>query len=157
MYQGGSMTTVGTEAEGATPGKTSAPDGLGAAPIVRVDRAVSAPPLHVWEVLVSPAGSAALLGEGAVLGGKGEPYHCTDGTSGVVRSYHPLEQLRVSWHMTPDSPPTIVEVDLRADGTGATRLELSQDHLWHGVDVDELDRRWSAGLERVATLAESTA
>ena len=59
-----------------------------------------------------------MVGEGAVLGGKGEPYHCADGTSGVVRSYHPLEQLRVSWHATPDSPPTIVEIDLRADGDG---------------------------------------
>jgi uncharacterized protein YndB with AHSA1/START domain len=149
------MTTVGTETEGATPGKLSAPDATGDAPIVRVSRTIDAPPVHVWEVLVSPSGSAAFLGEGAVLGGKGEPYHCADGTSGCVRSYHPLEQLRVSWHPTPDSPPTVVELDLRADGDG-TRLDLSQDHLWHGVDVEDLDRRWAAGLERLATLAEST-
>jgi len=149
------MTTVGTEAEGGTPGKTFEPDANGE-PIVRVSRAVNAPPVHVWEVLVSPAGSAAFLGEGAVLGGKGEPYHCADGTSGCVRSYHPLEQLRASWHATPDSPPTIVELDLRADGDGATRLELSQDHLWHGVDTEDLDRRWSAGLDRLAGLAESS-
>jgi uncharacterized protein YndB with AHSA1/START domain len=148
------MTTVGTEAEGATPGKADAPGEL---PTVRVSRTVRAPVLHVWEVLVSPSGSAALLGEGAKLGGKGEPYHCSDGTGGVVRSYHPLEQLRVSWHVTPDSPPTIVEVDLRSDVDGGTCLELSQDHLWHGVDLEELDRRWTAGLDRVASLAESTA
>ena len=147
------MTTVGTEAEGGTPGKTQ---GSGA-PTVRVSRAVQAPLVHVWEVLVSPAGAEALLGKGATLGGKGEPYHCADGTGGVVRSYHPLEQLRVSWHATPDAPPSIVEVDLRADGDGATRLELSQDHLNAGVDVDDLGRRWDAGLERVASLAESSA
>jgi uncharacterized protein YndB with AHSA1/START domain len=147
------MTTVGTEAEGATPGKTA---GSGA-PTVRVSRAVRAPLVHVWEVLVSPAGAEALLGEGAALGGKGEPYHCTDGTRGVVRSYHPLEQLRVSWHPAPDAPPSIVEVDLRADGDGSTRLDLSQDHLADGVDVDDLGRRWDAGLERVASLAESSA
>ena len=129
------MTTVGTEAEGATPGKISAPDATGE-PVVRVSRAVQAPLVHVWEVLVSPAGSAALLGEGAVLGGKGEPYHCSDGTSGCVRSYHPLEQLRVSWHPTPDSPPSIVELDLRADGDAATRLELS-----HGPPLARSGRR----------------
>jgi uncharacterized protein YndB with AHSA1/START domain len=145
--------TVGTEAEGATPGKTQ---GSGA-PTVRASRAVQAPLVHVWEVLVSPAGAEALLGEGATLGGKGEPYHCADGTGGVVRSYHPLEQLRVSWHPTPDGPPSIVEVDLRADGDGATRLDLSQDHLADGVDADDLGRRWHAGLERLASLAESTA
>ena len=147
------MTTVGTETEGGTPGKT---EGSGA-PTVRVSRAVQAPLVHVWEVLVSPAGAEALLGEGATLGGKGEPYHCADGTRGVVRSYHPLEQLRVSWHPTPDGPPSIVEVDLRADGDGATRLDLSQDHLADGADVDDLGRRWDAGLERVASLAESSA
>lgn len=149
------MTTVGTEAEAATtPGKAEGP---GEQPTVRVSRTVSAPVVHVWEVLVSPQGSAALLGEGAVLGSKGEPYHCADGTSGVVRSYHPLEQLRVSWHGTPDSPPTILEVDVRSDGDGSTRLDVSQDHLWHGVDVDELNRRWEASLDRVASLAESSA
>ena len=115
--QGGSMTTVGTDAEGQTSG---ASDGSGA-PTVRVSRTVGAPLVHVWEVLVSPAGAQALLGQGAVLGGKGEPYHSADGTSGVVRSYHPLEQLRVSWHVTPDSPPSIVELDLAADGDGSTR------------------------------------
>src|SRR5919205_517303 len=148
------MTTVGTEAEGTTPGKA---DGPGELPTVRVSRMVSAPVVHVWEVLVSPAGSQALLGEGAVLGGKGEPYHCADGSSGVLRSYHPLEQLRVSWHGTPDGPPSIVEVDLRAEGDGATVLDLTQNHLWPGADVDDLQRRWSAGLERVAGLAESSA
>jgi uncharacterized protein YndB with AHSA1/START domain len=147
------MTTVGTDTEGQAQGAT---DGSGA-PTVHVSRTVSAPVVHVWEVLVSPAGSQALLGQGAVLGGKGEPYHSADGTTGVLRSYHPLEQLRVSWHVTPDSPPSIVELDLVADGDGTTRLELSQNHLWHGVDADELGRRWSDGLERLASLAESTA
>lgn len=146
------MTTVGTDTEGQAAGAAS--DGSGA-PTVRVARTVSAPLVHVWEVLVSPPGAQALLGQGAVLGGKGEPYHSADGTSGVVRSYHPLEQLRVSWHVTPDSPPSIVELDLAADGDGATRLELSQGHLWHGVDTEELSRRWSGGLERLAQLAES--
>ena len=146
------MTTVGTEAEGATPGETKD----AGAPTVRVSRTVQAPLVHMWEVLVSPAGAQALLGEGAALGGKGEPYHCTDGSRGVVRSYHPLEQLRVSWHPTPDGPPSIVEVDLRSEGDGATRLELSQDHLWHGVDVDGLGHRWDVSLQRLASLAESS-
>jgi hypothetical protein len=39
------MTTVGTETEGATPGKISGPDTTGD-PVVRVSRAVQAPPVH---------------------------------------------------------------------------------------------------------------
>ncbi|MFN8080317.1 MAG: hypothetical protein U0Q19_12200 [Kineosporiaceae bacterium] len=127
---------------------------LGAPPVVEVSRAVSAPLTHVWEVLVSPAGAEALLGEGARLGGKGEPYHCSDGVSGVLRSYHPLEQLRVSWHETPDSPPSIVEIDLRTDGD-ATRLDLRQDHLSAVSDVDALTTRWNAALAALAQAAES--
>jgi uncharacterized protein YndB with AHSA1/START domain len=139
--------SVSTESE-AQPGKSDGP------PVVQVSRAVAAPVGHVWEVLVSPAGAAALLGDGATLGAKGEPYHCTDGASGVLRSYHPLEQLRVSWHETPDSPPTIVEVDLRADGE-ATVLDLRQDHLQPVSNLDALAARWTAALDAVATVAES--
>ena len=53
---------------------------------------------HVWHVLTTNEGAAAVLGEGATLGGKGEPWRAADGTHGVWRTYHPLEQVRVSWH-----------------------------------------------------------
>jgi len=122
--------------------------------LVRVSRGVNAPLAHVWEVLVSPDGAAALLGEGAQLGGKGEPYHCADGVHGVLRSYHPQEQLRVSWHAGADSPASIVELDLRPNGPG-TVLDLTQEHLSAGHDVSELERRWTDALAAVAARAES--
>jgi len=141
-------TSVGTESEAQTAGNPGGPLE------VAVSRPVAAPPAHVWGVLVSPQGAAALLGEGTVLGAKGEPYHCADGTYGVVRSYHPLEQLRVSWHATPDSPATIVEVDLRADGAG-TVLDLTQSHLVDGLDTSGLAARWTAALAALAEAAEA--
>jgi len=141
-------TSVGTESEAQPAGKP------GGSPEVQVSRPVAAPVTHVWEVLVSPKGAEALLGEGAELGAKGAPYHCADGTSGVVRSYHPLEQLRVSWHEKSDSPPSIIEVDLRADGAG-TVLELTQNHLNEASDIDGLTARWSAALAAVAAVAEA--
>ena len=141
-------TSVGTESEAQTEPKAEVP------PAVTASKAVGAPLTHVWEVLISPAGSQALLGTGAVLGAKGESYHCEDGTYGVVRSYHPLEQLRVSWHSTADDPATIVEVDLRADGDG-TVLDLSQTHLHDGLDLDALAQRWERGLGAVADAAQA--
>jgi hypothetical protein len=146
-------TSVGTESEATSVGKTDGP-GAPADETVTVSRAVSASLTHVWEVLVSPSGSQALLGEGAVLGAKGDPYHCTDGAYGVVRSYHPLEQLRVSWHSTADGPPTIVEVGLRADGD-RTVVDLSQSHLYDGLDLVALEERWARGLSAVAAVAEA--
>jgi uncharacterized protein YndB with AHSA1/START domain len=139
-------TSVGTESEAQATGKT------GGWLAVEVSRHVSAPLAHVWEVLVSPEGSSALLGDGAVLGGKGEPYHCVDGTSGVLRSFHPLEQIRVSFHETPDSTPSIVEVDLRADGQ-ATRVDLRHDRIADEQRRTALERRWSGGLEALASAA----
>jgi uncharacterized protein YndB with AHSA1/START domain len=112
---------------------------------VDITRTVPAPISRVWEQLISREGAATWLGEGACLGGKGEPYHCADGSSGVVRSYHPLEQLRVSWHETPDSAPSIVEIDLAANGE-STVLELHHERI-SGTDPAVLRSRWSAGLD----------
>ena len=139
-------TSVGTEPEAQAVGET---DG---ALTVRVSRVVPAPVAHVWEVLVSPSGASALLGEGVVLGAKGQPYHAVDGSSGVVRSYHPLEQLRVSWHATPDSPPTILEVDLRADGE-STVVELRHERIPDALVQASVSERWAAGLEALAARA----
>lgn len=135
-------TSVGMESEAQTAGKINEPLA------VRVSRTVAAPLAHAWEVLVSPVGSQALLGDGAVLGAKGEPYRCVDGASGVVRSYHPLEQLRVSWHEMPDSPSSIIELDLRADG-GMTVLELRHDRILDDDQKLRLEQRWSQALGRL--------
>ena len=114
---------------------------------VRVVRLVDAPVAEVWRALISPGGAEALLGPGASFGGKGEPWHSADGPSGVLRSYHPLEQLRWSWHETPDAPATIVELDLSEDG-GSTRLDLRHDGV---SETEAYETRWSAALDRLGT------
>src|SRR5690606_6524108 len=60
---------------------------------VEIEKIVPKPLDKVWECLLTEAGIEALLGEGARLGTKGEPWHAADGTYGVTRSYHPLEQV----------------------------------------------------------------
>lgn len=141
-------TGVGVEQEARIAGKS------GSGLTVEVSRIVQASVDHVWEVLVSPGGTAALLGEGAVLGGKGEHYYCADGTSGVLRSYHPLEQIRVSFHETPDSPPSIVEVDLRADGE-ATVIDVRHERIPDESLRSVLEQRWTAGLDAFSAVATS--
>lgn len=119
---------------------------------VHVSRTVDASVEHVWECLCSADGAQALLGDGAVLGSKGEPWHSGDGTHGVVRSYHPLEQLRVSWHASQDDPPGLVDLHLSGDG-GTTRLDLVHDRIADGSDSARLEERWRTALDRLATLA----
>ena len=72
-----------TESQEAAPDEGSG--GLSDPHIVEISRTISAPPDQVWQLMTSPTGSAALLGDGAVLGGKGEPWRTSDGPHGVVR------------------------------------------------------------------------
>jgi uncharacterized protein YndB with AHSA1/START domain len=109
---------------------------------------VPAPQGRVWEHLVSPAGTEALLGEGARLGSKGEPWHAKDGSYGVVRSFHPLEQVRVTWHPHEDGPLSMLDVQLRPDGDG-TRVEVF--HEGRGIAGDARGdlQHWDDALGRL--------
>ena len=71
---------------------------------------------HVWHVLSTNDGVAAFLGEGAKLGNKGEHWQAADGTHGVWRSYHPMEQVRLSWHADADAPRSLVDLHLAPQG-----------------------------------------
>lgn len=124
-------------------------EAAGDAGAVEVATTLPAPAERVWEALNTSAGTQALLGSGARLGGKGEPWRSDDGPHGVLRSYHPLEQLRVSWHERPDSPATLVDLRLRPQGE-VTLLELRHEHLPPGADTEGLRRHWEASLDRLS-------
>lgn len=115
--------------------------------VVRVTRTVPAPLVRVWEHLISPSGTEALLGAGAVLGSKGESWHSAAGPRGVVRSFHPLQQVRVSWHADEDGPATLVDLQLVDEGQ-STRIDLVHEHL---TDTDGLHDHWSSALDQFAS------
>ena len=116
---------------------------------VHVSVKVPASADRVWEHLVSPAGTEALLGEGARLGRKGEPWRATDGSYGVMRSIHPVEQVRVTWHPSEDGPLSMLDVQLHPDGDG-TRVELF--HEGRGIAGDPRGdwQHWDDALGRLA-------
>lgn len=118
---------------------------------VHISCTVAAPVDRVWEKLISPAGTQALLGGGAALGSKGESWHSDDGSHGVVRSYHPLEQIRVSWHADDDAPGSLVDLHLVPED-GETRLDLVHEKVTGGPEPIDLRARWTTALERVASL-----
>ncbi|MFC8504649.1 SRPBCC domain-containing protein [Pedococcus sp. NPDC057267] len=116
---------------------------------VHATATMAAGPAKVWEHLISPAGTEALLGDGARLGSKGEPWHAADGTHGVVRSYHPLEQVRVSWHPDEDGPLSMLDVQLRPDGDG-TRVDLYHEGRGIAGDPRGDQQHWVDALGRLA-------
>ncbi len=114
-----------------------------------VSRVVEHPLKRVWAVLLTTEGQAALLGEGASLGDKGDTWKATDGTWGVTRSYHPLEQIRFSWHKDEDSPKTWVELTLTPMGSSSTKIQISHDHSNADFDVVKVTAHWKAALKRI--------
>jgi uncharacterized protein YndB with AHSA1/START domain len=118
------------------------------APVLEVSRALPQPVDEVWKVLITPEGAEALLGKGAQLGGKGEPWRSADGTHGVVRSYHPLEQVRLSWHSDEHAPASLVELHLLPEGDG-TRLSLRYEEVEDPTVSENLRQRWGDALGRI--------
>lgn len=106
----------------------------------------------VWARLMTPEGNEALLGSGGRLGSKGDDWRSSDGPYGVTRSFHPMEQIRFSWHADEDAPRTVVDLQL-ADDDGRTRLSLSQTNLPADADLDAMSSHWEGVLGRVADLA----
>lgn len=121
---------------------------------VTVRRSVSQPVKEIWKLLVTREGAEALLGAGGELGDKGDSWHAADGTFGVIRSYHPLEQIRFSWHAADEAPKTIVDVHLRAAGDSETTVEIVHEHIPSYFDAGKLSRRWETALEKLASAAE---
>lgn len=121
---------------------------------VTVRRSVSLSPKSVWKFLVTREGAEALLGPGGELGDKGDSWHAEDGTYGVIRSYHPLEQIRFSWHAAEEAPKTLVDVHLVPGTDGDTTVEICHDHIPAYFDTTALARRWESALAKVVDAAE---
>lgn len=117
---------------------------------VRASLSVHASPDRVWQHLVSADGTEALLGDGARLGNKGEPWHAADGSYGVVRSYHPMEQIRVSWHPHADGPLSMLDVQLHPEDDG-TRLDIVHEGRGIAHDLGGNRSHWQDALGRLAS------
>lgn len=121
---------------------------------VTVSRSVSQPVKDIWKLLVTREGAEALLGAGGELGDKGDSWHAADGTFGVVRSYHPLEQIRFSWHAAEEAPKTLVDVHLSRVGDSETSVEIRHEHIPTYYDANALTVKWEHALERLVSAAE---
>ena len=121
---------------------------------VIVSRSVSLPVKEIWRLLTSRAGSEALLGAGGELGAKGDDWRAADGTYGVIRSYHPLEEVRFTWHAAADAPRTVVDVQTQTTPEGGTAVEVRHEFVPAYFDKAALARRWEKFLDDLMALAD---
>jgi len=120
---------------------------------VVVSRTVTCPVKRVWKELMTAHGAEALLGPGAQFGEKGQSWTAADGRTGVIRTLHPLEEIRFSLRRD-DSAPSMVQILLAPDGD-STVLTVTHSNLGEDTDVQWLTGRWEAALGRIdAVLAE---
>lgn len=118
--------------------------------VIVASRVVSHPLKNVWNVLMTKDGQEAFLGQGGELGGKGDNWQAADGSYGVTRSFHPMEQIRFSWHQGEDSPRTLVDLRVSPQGDTGTLIEIHHEQIGADADRDALRARWEAALNRIA-------
>ena len=114
---------------------------------VVVSRTLTCPVKRVWKELMTKQGAEALLGPGAEFGEKGQTWTSADGRTGVVRTLHPMEELRFSLRQD-DNPPSMVQIDLVPEGD-MTALTVTHSSLNEDTDRQWLVGRWEAALGRI--------
>jgi uncharacterized protein YndB with AHSA1/START domain len=105
--------------------------------------------VDVWDYLMSRDGLAAWLGHGVEFhGGKGEPYETGEGTHGELRSYRPLDRIRLTWQPQDWDHETTVQIAIDDKGD-RTRVVFHQERL---ADAEERRRQrdhWKAVSDKV--------
>ena len=114
---------------------------------VSVSRTVAAPVEEVWDYLIG-RGLDVWLGD-TVLGNKGESYETADGVRGVVRSFHALETIRVSWQRPDDAHESSVQVAIAPAHPGTT-VTFSHERLADADDQRRLHSHWADVAGRVS-------
>lgn len=116
---------------------------------IGVSRTLDHPPSTVWTYLTSRNGIRRWLGGGLDLpAARGDHYTAPDGTTGEVRSFHPLDRIRLTWRPVDWDHASIVQVAI-ADRGGRTLLRFHQERL---ADPDERARQrthWAGVMDGV--------
>jgi uncharacterized protein YndB with AHSA1/START domain len=116
---------------------------------VKVTRTVAKPLKDVWRALMTKEGAECLLGPGAIFGDKGHTWTSESGRTGVIRSFHPMEQIRFSYRKDENATPSIVELALQSDGE-ETLLQVTHSNLLPRTNLEELEQKWSDALDRLS-------
>jgi uncharacterized protein YndB with AHSA1/START domain len=136
------------------------PTGLtkGAGWEIGVSRSVDFPLETVWDFLTSAEGSAVWLGAGVQrLDRPGTAYQTSGGTSGEVRSFRPLDRVRLTWQPEDWSHDSTVQVTVSRTAAGRTLLRFHQERLADATEREQQRAHWQAVLDAVVTVLNNRA
>jgi uncharacterized protein YndB with AHSA1/START domain len=125
---------------------------------IGVSRSVAFPLEEVWDFLTSTEGSAVWLGAGVQrLDQPGAAYQTSDGTSGEVRSFRPLDRVRLTWQPEDWTHDSTVQFTVSRTASGRTLLRFHQERLADATEREQQRAHWTAVLDAVVTALENRA
>ena len=123
---------------------------------IGVSRTVPFPLEEVWDFLTSPEGSAVWLGAGVQrLDEPGREYQTSQGTSGEIRSFRPLDRVRLTWQPTDWAHDSTVQFTVTGAAAGRTMLRFHQERLADAREREQQRAHWRAVLDAVVTALEN--
>ncbi len=121
-------------------------------------RALPVTPEVAWELLTSPRGVAAWLGETLHFQPDvGQVYRTAGGATGEYRVVKPMRQLRLTWLPAGWAKPSTIQVRLLPAGPEKTVVSFHQENLPDQISRLERRRHWLAALDSLAEMSASTA
>jgi uncharacterized protein YndB with AHSA1/START domain len=119
---------------------------------IGVSRTYPVAPERAWDVLVGE-GLPVWLGEGVVLSSDvapGTPYRTAEGAAGELRSFRPLDRVRLTWRPAGSDHETTVQVVVRpsASGTG-TSVRFHQERMKDEAERNAMRDHWREVLDRL--------
>lgn len=119
---------------------------------IGVSRTLPATVEEVWDLLVSPAGLAAWLGDGVTLPlERGATYRTRAGTVGEVRSARPEDRIRLTWQPAGRRAPAILQVAVVA-APGGCSVRFHAERLDDAGERERMRARLRAAIDRLADL-----
>jgi uncharacterized protein YndB with AHSA1/START domain len=116
---------------------------------IGVSRTVDRTPDEVWKLLTSPKGVKTWLGAGVRFPlDRGDRYETADGTAGDVRSFRPLDRIRLTWRPPGWSHDSTVQVAIATTSSG-TRITFHQERLADAAERERQRDHWRAVLDRL--------
>jgi uncharacterized protein YndB with AHSA1/START domain len=119
---------------------------------IGVSRTVRIPVEEVWDFVTSAEGSAMWLGAGVHrLDEPGRAYETAAGTSGEIRSFRPLDRLRLTWRPADWAHDSTVQVTVSSVGPGRTMLRFHQERLADAAEREQQRAHWRSVLDALVS------
>jgi uncharacterized protein YndB with AHSA1/START domain len=108
----------------------------------------------VWRVLTERDGIRRWLGAGVDLSGDtGQPYRTGAGITGEVRSYRPLDRVRLTWKPADWDHDTTVQIAVQGKGD-KTIIRFHQERLASAAERQRQRAHWQAVARDVSELLD---